>query len=835
MDLHRLLPLVLALTAACGGGGGGGTPADQAAPLTAVAPPAATPAADTVAPPATGPMTERVVVGAAISFAATRTGNRTYLSRGAVPLRALSTAVNGVTGQGLPAVDLINNVADTLNDPLADLLDIFLPDRVIDDYLGLKDKGGGGDDIGDYFPTGKDDTWTYLGDAELLHGADPLLLFGLPAATAPTTTLGFTLAATGGGLSLMQQAVTGGTITATPPLLLLPNDLHVGARHVDEADLTLTPTRGTPRTVHVNRTIELVERAPHATLNSYFADTLHLRIDDLVSEAGAAARTLTYHLYLGRTFGPTEGSATDGVVNRHTEIERATIDGRLRPDTDGDGLIDADDPDDDDDGVLDDGDHSGVVGDAPCTTATTACDDAFAKDPGEQADADGDRIGNNADRDDDNDGVPDTLDFAPFDAATDEAPYHLYLWATDGGGTTRLLAVDPETGATEALPAAATASGVVAVYDRTPTSPAGRRVAFIAPAAGATTAAANGAHLWVADDTGVRDLTPSVTRRVVSAAWDGDGDHLIYGLWDSLDDPNLRLFRVARDAPGGAALLDGRAWKATVGPFGRFLAYANKAKLFTDLILWDRATGRRKSLTPEEDREALLGLIRTAYSVFTLDRDPELSADGRRLLFGGELAMVHEDLLFFDTLEEGFEERIQVWDLDPIGRARVVGADNFGVHHLNLELPHGFPALSPQGRYLAMAVDDGGGERLDLMAVDTGAVHTASDRLPPASTAPADWRLHAGGWRYTDPPALILPLVASDGSIRPHRIPVDGSGPTSLVGTSRESHGPILISPHGRTCFFVDGDTVWRVATDSTGLAPVAAFPGETLRLEVAR
>ncbi len=432
MDLRRLLPLVLALATACGGGGGGGAPADQAAPLKAVAPATTATATDTIKSPTTGSTAETAVAGASISFTATRTGDRTYLSRGAAPLRALSAAALGqvtkqVTNQGLPAIDLISNVADTLNNPLADLLDIFLPDRVIDDFLGLKDKGGGGDDIGDYFPTGADDTWTYLGDADLLHGADPLLLFGLPAATTPTTTLGFTLVATGGGFSLMEQAVTGGTITATPPLLLLPNDLHVGSQHVDEADLTLTPTSGLPRTVHVSRTITLVERSPHATLDSYFADTLHLRIDDLVTETGTTARTLTYHLYLGRTFGPTEGSATDGVIDRHTEIERATIDGRLRPDTDGDGLIDADDSDDDNDGILDDGDHSGVIGDAPCTTATTACDDAFAKDPSEQADADGDQIGNHADLDDDNDGVPDTLDFAPFDATTDEAPYHLYL------------------------------------------------------------------------------------------------------------------------------------------------------------------------------------------------------------------------------------------------------------------------------------------------------------------------------------------------------------------------------------------------------------------------
>ncbi len=827
MDPRRLLPLLLVAAAACGGGGDTAPAGTTVATLEAVAPPAL---------PATSPPPVSDLAGAAIPYTATHTGGHTRLARAALPLRPVTaTTLAGVRGQGLPALDLAGNVADALDNPLADFLDVFLPDRVIDDFLGLKDKGGGGDGLGDYFPTGAGDTWTYLGDAELLQGADPVLLFGLAPSPSPAT-LGFTLVATGGGLSLMQQRVAGGTIHATPPLLLFPNDLHVGASHVDEADLTLTPDSGTPRTLHISRTITLVARAPHATTHSYFADTLHFRVDDLVREPGATTRTLTYHLYLGRTFGPTEGSASDGVVSRHTEIERATIGGRLRPDTDGDGLIDADDPDDDDDGVLDDGDHSGVIGDHPCTTDTTACDDAFSKDPGEQADADGDGIGNVADRDDDNDAVVDTLDFAPFDAGRDEGEYRVYLWATDTAGATRLLALDPETGATEVLPAVAATSGVVALFDRTPGAPAGRRLAFIAPAAGASMEAPDGAHLWVADETGVRDLTPELTRRVVSATWDGDGEHLIYGVWDSLDDPNLRLARVARDTPGGSTwLLDGRAWKATVGPFGRFLVYASRPKLFTDLILWDRDTGRRKSLTPEEERDAFFGLVRTAYSVFTLDRDPELSADGRRLLFGGELAMVHKDLLFFDTLEEGFEERIQVWEPATGNRIRVIGAGDFGVHHLNLELPHAFPALSPQGRYLAMEVDSGSGERLDVMELASGRVTRVSNRLPPPTTAPATWKLHAGGWSYTDPPALILPLRAGDGAIRPHRVPVDGSGPAPLVGDGHHSDGPILLSPHARTCFFVEGDTVWRVAADGSGLGPVATLAGERLRLEVAR
>jgi len=838
MDLRRLLPLFLIVVAACGGGGDSAPATDPATPLEAVAPPAATPPAsapDLVAPVAT----VGAIAGAAIPFTATQTAGRTRLARAAAPLRGLSAAALGaVADQGLPALDLLSDLAGALNDPLADLLDIVLPDRVIDDYLGLKDKGGGGESLHDYFPTGADDTWTYLGDASLLHGADPLLLFNLPAAPAPTTVLHFALVATGGGLSLLAQEVdAGGRITAIPPLLLLPNDLHVGASHTDEGDLTLTRESGAPRTLHVRRVITLIERGPHATTHSFFADTLHFRIDDLVAEAGAPARTLAYHLYLGRTFGPTEGSATDGVRSRHTEIERATLAGRLRPDTDGDGWIDADDEDDDNDGVLDDGDNSGRIGDHPCTTAITACDDAFPKEGAEQADADGDGLGNHADRDDDNDAVPDSLDFAPFDATHDEAAYRVYLWATDPAtAATRLLAVDPDTGAVETTSEAAATSGVVAVYDHLPGAQAGRRVAFIAPAAGAAVDDPRGAHLWCLDETGVRDLTPDLTRRVVSVAWEADGEGLTFGVWDSLDDPNLRIFTVARATPSAATpLIDGRAWKASSSPVGHLLAYADKPKLFTDLILWDRATGERRSLTPEEDREALFGLLRTAYSVFTLDRDPEFSADGRRLLFAGSLAMVRKELFFFDTLEEGFEERIQVWDVEPIGRARTVVASAFGVGHLHLELPHAFPALSPQGDYLAMALDTIDGEALAVMRIRDAAVTTVAGRLPPAATAPADWRARAGGWTYTDPPALILPLTGSDGAIRPHRIAVDGSPPLPLLPAGRASAGPILLSPHGRTCFFVEADTLWRTATDGSGLAPVARVAGETLRLEVAR
>ncbi|MBK8102496.1 MAG: FG-GAP repeat protein [Cellvibrionales bacterium] len=65
-------------------------------------------------------------------------------------------------------------------------------------------------------------------------------------------------------------------------------------------------------------------------------------------------------------------------------------------DTDGDGIMDFDDPDDDNDGIPDER-------------------DAFPKDPTETVDTDGDGIGNNADDDDDGDGIPDAEDPYPLD------------------------------------------------------------------------------------------------------------------------------------------------------------------------------------------------------------------------------------------------------------------------------------------------------------------------------------------------------------------------------------------------------------------------------------
>jgi hypothetical protein len=89
-------------------------------------------------------------------------------------------------------------------------------------------------------------------------------------------------------------------------------------------------------------------------------------------------------------------------------------------DRDGDGVGDACEGDKDGDGVLDDGDASGVVGDASCPDGVTAgCDDScpFIANSGQtdtggvQSDADGDGIGNACECGDmDENGLVNTLD-----------------------------------------------------------------------------------------------------------------------------------------------------------------------------------------------------------------------------------------------------------------------------------------------------------------------------------------------------------------------------------------------------------------------------------------
>ncbi len=96
-----------------------------------------------------------------------------------------------------------------------------------------------------------------------------------------------------------------------------------------------------------------------------------------------------------------------------------TVDGGF-PDTDSDTKADCVDVDDDNDGVLDDGDSSGAVGDAPCNAGLyVGCDDncRLTFNPN-QADLDGDGKGDVCDEDKDGDGDPDVTDCAPLDKNT---------------------------------------------------------------------------------------------------------------------------------------------------------------------------------------------------------------------------------------------------------------------------------------------------------------------------------------------------------------------------------------------------------------------------------
>ena len=123
------------------------------------------------------------------------------------------------------------------------------------------------------------------------------------------------------------------------------------------------------------------------------------------------------------------GDATYGAFSGDFEATEESCDGldndcdaaidEEMPDSDEDGLSDCVDDDDDGDGVLDDGDGSGVDGDAPCTGgATEGCDDNCRLDANaDQADLDGDELGDVCDDDTDNDGDPDSSDCAPDDAA----------------------------------------------------------------------------------------------------------------------------------------------------------------------------------------------------------------------------------------------------------------------------------------------------------------------------------------------------------------------------------------------------------------------------------
>jgi len=131
-------------------------------------------------------------------------------------------------------------------------------------------------------------------------------------------------------------------------------------------------------------------------------------------------------------------------------------------DTDGDGAPDALDSDDDGDGIADEddafptdpresvdtdgdgvGDNSDAFPNDPSESADTDGDgigdqtDAFPDDVTESIDTDGDGVGNNADLDDDNDGISDTVEIAngsdPLNASDWERPFKITV-KTDNPG-----------------------------------------------------------------------------------------------------------------------------------------------------------------------------------------------------------------------------------------------------------------------------------------------------------------------------------------------------------------------------------------------------------------
>ncbi len=75
------------------------------------------------------------------------------------------------------------------------------------------------------------------------------------------------------------------------------------------------------------------------------------------------------------------------------------------------------------DGIYDDGDRSGVAGDAPCASASTHCDDNCRDVPNaDQIDTDHDGLGDACDPDQDNDEIPNAEDCAPLDPVHGRPP-----------------------------------------------------------------------------------------------------------------------------------------------------------------------------------------------------------------------------------------------------------------------------------------------------------------------------------------------------------------------------------------------------------------------------
>ena len=505
-------------------------------------------------------------------------------------------------------------------------------------------------------------------------------------------------------------------------------------------------------------------------------------------------------------------------------------------DADGDGIGNNADPDDDNDGVDDDGDGSGVAGDHPCTMDTVGCDDALPFDPTEQADFDGDGAGNRADPDDDNDGVPDAIDFAPFDATVSEGPYQVYLWATDPADwSRRLYAIDPDDGTSTEIPAPdPDRPGELwdlTVHPGLPGQVMPRRLAFLSPAMGFTPTDLEGSHLWATDEDGMRDLTPGLQVPLTGAVWRNDGESIFFTRGEH--DPSPRMViqevdRFGRTPP--ASVVSGPVWQPRFSPDQRLLAYANSTTTGTTppsgLLLLDRETGDIDNITPD---------LSAGSAIFYLDRTPEFSADGTRLAIAGTRRP--QTLGCYSVIPETPETIISVLDTATGKTIRRVAASDFSVGESQFQLPQGFPAISALGRWIVVEIYDGAGGHLVAIDLDTGAKPTIAAKLPDPTTLASHWAKHAGGWSLGNPPSVILPLTGTDGTIRPTRLTTNGAPPIGLVSIDHHSDGPILLSPTGRTVFFVEDDTVWRVQADGGGLTPLThgEFTGLELRLEVAR
>ncbi|RMF84994.1 MAG: hypothetical protein D6739_05170, partial [Nitrospirae bacterium] len=345
---------------------------------------------------------------------------------------------------------------------------------------------------------------------------------------------------------------------------------------------------------------------------------------------------------------------------------------------------------------LDDGDGSGVAGDHPCTTATTACDDAFPFDPAEQADADGDGIGNRADPDDDNDFVPDRLDYAPFDPAVSEPPYRVYLWATDP--TTwerRLYAYDPADGSLTEIPAPGAVGELwdLAVLSPRPGQAVPRRLAFVAPAAGAAPESDRGAHLWVADEEGQRDLTPDLDLPLTGITWRLDGEGLFFTRGERTPEPRMVIQEVDRHGGPATDVVPGPVWQPRFSPDQRYLAYANDVDVSTStasdpkgLLLLDRESGTIRNITPSD--------VALGQQIFYVDRTPEFSLDGRRLVVAGTERHLSGSCI---TTPGEPKTRIGIYDGRTGDLVRLILPSDLGLGDLQLQVPQAYPALSPLG------------------------------------------------------------------------------------------------------------------------------------------